>query len=164
MKGTLEERFWAKVQPEPNTGCWLWLGAITQGYGYLGRGRRGESNIRAHCLSWEMAMGAVPTGLVLHHRCGVRSCCNPQHMTAISQGEHMRIHSSYEKGGAATAGICAARRTCVRGHVFDIRNTYYYYVKKEGYVSRRCHTCNREYLREHAQQLNLRKRQLRAKI
>ena len=22
-----EERFWEKVSPEPNSGCWLWTGA-----------------------------------------------------------------------------------------------------------------------------------------
>ena len=165
MKGSLEERFWAKVQPEPNTGCWFWLGAtVAGGYGHLGRGRREEGNIRAHCLSWEIAQGPIPAGLVLHHRCDVSSCCNPQHMVAISQSEHMRLHSTHKKGGDAYAVRQKARLTCSRGHVYDIQTTYYYYVKSEGYTSRRCRTCNREYLREHAEQINIRRRRSRAVV
>ena len=33
---TLEERFYEKCIPEPNTGCWLWVGASNQaGYGQI---------------------------------------------------------------------------------------------------------------------------------
>lgn len=31
----LPASFWAKVQPEPNTGCWLWTGVLNRGYGRL---------------------------------------------------------------------------------------------------------------------------------
>ncbi len=27
------ERFWRLVEPEPNSGCWLWVGAAARGYG-----------------------------------------------------------------------------------------------------------------------------------
>ena len=39
-------RFWDKVSPEPNSGCWLWLGSVTaKGYGEFWAGDRLE---RAH--------------------------------------------------------------------------------------------------------------------
>lgn len=32
--GTADERFDSKYIPEPNTGCWIWTGAISGGTGY----------------------------------------------------------------------------------------------------------------------------------
>ena len=34
----LMDRFWDKVVVEPNSGCWLWDGATTNGYGQIQRG------------------------------------------------------------------------------------------------------------------------------
>ena len=45
----LRERLEAKLIPEPNSGCWLWMGGTNElGYGIIGRGRRGEGFIKAH--------------------------------------------------------------------------------------------------------------------
>lgn len=36
MDSRLPDRFWDKIEPEPNSGCWLWIGALrTNGYGTL---------------------------------------------------------------------------------------------------------------------------------
>jgi len=36
VKLTLKERFFAKVSPEPTTGCWLWKGYLNPGgYGVI---------------------------------------------------------------------------------------------------------------------------------
>ena len=52
------ERFEKKVSPEPNSGCWLWVGAYTDdGYGQLGfRGK----NTRAHRAAWVLYRGEIP--------------------------------------------------------------------------------------------------------
>lgn len=74
---TLEERFWRQVQ-KTNT-CWLWTGSITaQGYGQISLGTSGP--VTTHRLSWQMANGPIPAGLVVMHRCDVRPCVRPDHL------------------------------------------------------------------------------------
>jgi hypothetical protein len=85
-----ESRFWEYV--EKTSYCWLW-GAHTDaaGYGRFGL-RMGPKNWKrnylAHRYSYELAYGGVPDGLVVHHKCGVRSCVNPSHLEAITQSEN----------------------------------------------------------------------------
>lgn len=72
------ERFEQKVSPEPNSGCWLWIGAYTDdGYGQLGF--RGH-NTRAHRAAWILYRGEIPNLLCVLHKCDMRCCVNPDHL------------------------------------------------------------------------------------
>lgn len=76
------ERFWAKVSPEPNTGCWLWTGARNNhGYGVMSAGGDGERH--AHRIAWILERGPIPDGLCVLHTCnggsGGHGCVNPAH-------------------------------------------------------------------------------------
>lgn len=73
--------------PEPNTGCWLWTGALTSaGYGHC----RVEGHyVYAHQLACEAAHGARPVGAVVLHRCDTPACCNPRHVRWGSHAENM---------------------------------------------------------------------------
>jgi len=72
--------------PEPNTGCWLWLGLIREGprYGYgdmkMPTGKRGGKARRAHRVSYEAFKGPIPEGMIVRHKCDVRCCVNPDHL------------------------------------------------------------------------------------
>ena len=45
---SLRNRLEARTLPEPNSGCWLWLGAVTNdGYGAIGHGKRSLSNAQS---------------------------------------------------------------------------------------------------------------------
>lgn len=67
--------------PEPNTGCVLWTGAVNHhGYGVMGLGGRRDGIDRVHRVSWRLRFGEIPNGLMVLHRCDVRSCVNPDHL------------------------------------------------------------------------------------
>jgi DNA-binding CsgD family transcriptional regulator len=37
---------------------------------------------------WEEKRGKIPLGYEIHHKCGVRSCCNVEHLALIAGKEH----------------------------------------------------------------------------
>jgi len=71
-------RWQDRVIPEPNTGCWLWQGRVEPG-GH-GQFTRDDKVLRVHRVVWEENNGPVPDGSIVAHTCGVRSCCNIDHM------------------------------------------------------------------------------------
>lgn len=80
------ERFWQKVDKSDPSGCWLWTGTLCdRGYGSMWKSGRPR---RAHRISFELANGAIPAGLVIDHKCRVPSCVNPDHLQAVTTGEN----------------------------------------------------------------------------
>src|SRR5258706_15074006 len=79
-------------------GCWLWLGNISkEGYGRASR-PRGDGTyetILAHVLSYELHIGVVPEGKILHHinMCGHKRCINPTHLEPLTREEHRHTHA-----------------------------------------------------------------------
>ena len=104
----LAARFLDKIEPEPNSGCWLWAGTLVEpsGYGVFAVKRK---SVQAHRVSYEIHVGPIPEGLQLDHLCRVRCCVNPAHLEPVTHREN----------GLRGVGICAgfARRThCLNGH------------------------------------------------
>ena len=87
-RGTPLERFERFYIPEPNSGCWLWIGSIsTFGYGQLGM--PGAVPVRAHVLSYKLFKGKVKRGLDVMHSCDVRCCVNPDHLSLGTRKQNM---------------------------------------------------------------------------
>ncbi len=113
--------------PEPNSGCWLWLGALTEtGYGRI------RGGLKAHIFSYRLFKGKIPEGLELHHKCRVRSCVNPEHLVAVTHAENTKNR------------VFKAKTHCPQGHEFTPENTY---VRPDGYSS--CKICKRAALKRH---------------
>jgi hypothetical protein len=68
--------------------CWIWTGATNDlGYGRLSHGGR---QWYAHRFAYVTLRGEIPEALVLDHLCGVRSCCNPDHLEVVTLAENTR--------------------------------------------------------------------------
>lgn len=92
VRGTLEERFWAKVaSPREQDECWLWIGSKDAcGYGRIGRAPPNFKLEGAHRVSWELANGTIPAGMHVLHKCDHPACVNPKHLYLGDHKENMR--------------------------------------------------------------------------
>lgn len=123
---------WAleRAIPEPNSGCWLWLLALTRD-GYAHTSSRGGSSL-AHKRVYEALHGRLRRGRTLDHSCRVRCCINPAHVAPVSNRKNLR------RGFGATGRW---RNTyCHRGHKFTRGNVY----RHPTTGTRQCRACRRE--------------------
>ncbi len=127
----LPARFWDKVIPEPNSGCWLWTAALTGGrcggYGaFAFDGRRatrrsgGKYMKVAHRVTYETLVGEVPTGLDLDHICRTRSCCNPSHLEPVTRS----VNSLRGAGGDVARARTRLITHCPKQHEYSGANLY----------------------------------------
>lgn len=138
---SLRERFDEKWLPEPNTGCWLWMGTLSpKGYGQYRLGRRGSQF--AHRHAWAFYRGPIPDGLVIDHLCRVRSCVNPDHLRLVTPEQNVTENS------LGPTAINKGKTHCVHGHPLSGEN-----LLNRTY-GRVCRTCNKArlmaaYVRKH---------------
>ena len=130
----LEDRIEDKILPEPNTGCWLWTGYLTRGYGRI---RVGKQTKLAHRYLYEMIRGDIPSGLELDHLCRTTSCVNPHHLEAVTHAENIK------RGEACKhwAERQLSKTHCPSGHEYSAENTKIY-IDSKGRKGRYCRKCS----------------------
>ena len=119
--------------PEPNSGCWLWLGYVNyDGYAYFSVNGKKR---RAHRVSYILHKGNIPNELQIDHLCKVRSCVNPNHLEAVTA----KVNTM--RGDAGRHGKQNAYAThCRNGHPYSEDNTFFW--KYNG--TRGCKACYRK--------------------
>ena len=128
-----DEFLWARIEPEPMSGCWIWIGDRSRyGYGRLTWQKNKRRTYRhVHQLFYQAFRDPVPDGLELDHLCRLPACCNPWHLQAVTHQENvLRGNSCAAKDSRATH--------CPQGHPYDTVNTL---RRKNG--ARICRTCSR---------------------
>lgn len=123
-----EVRFWSKVALPVGEGCLLWMAGLNGGrYGKFSLGGQYQS---AHRVSYVLAYGPIPEGLVLDHLCRVRHCVAPLHLEAVTQRENtLRGMTGHHN---------ATRTHCPQGHPYAGENLI---IRPTG---RGCRECRRE--------------------
>jgi hypothetical protein len=78
MRNNIAIRLERRSIPEPNTGCWFWLGEVhTDGYGRI---NIQDKNYRVHRIAYAVHKGPIPRDLNVLHRCDAPLCVNPAHL------------------------------------------------------------------------------------
>jgi hypothetical protein len=110
-------RFEKNYIPEPNSGCWLWIGSLGGGaYGTIGVEGR---TIKAHRLSLRLVGRDGPERCCLH-RCDTPICVNPDHLTLGTHKDNM-LDMVAKGRGANVAGSSNPRAKLSEAQVVQIR-------------------------------------------
>lgn len=132
MNQQIVDRFMLKVEPVPECGCWIWMGATngnSRKFPY-GQMHDGERTRPAHRISHELFNGPIHDGKFVCHRCDVTLCVNPAHLFVGTRSDNMLDAS--KKGRTR-------KQYCKRGHEMTDDNIY---VRKSDGM-RNCLACKK---------------------
>lgn len=110
-------RLKSKLKMMPS-GCWEIQGfRHKEGYGHMSYRNKG---VRAHKLMYMLAVGPIPDGICVLHRCDNPPCCNPAHLWLGTRGDNIR--DAAKKGRHQEQ----QKTHCPRGHAYAGENLAYH--------------------------------------
>ena len=121
-------------EPVSTDTCIEWDGTIgNNGYGLL----RGEL---IHRVVYAEVHGAIPSGLLVCHKCDNQPCINIDHLFLGTYTDN--LHDAIEKKRWISPMTGYRRTVCFSGkHKMTPENTYTHENAKRGRPSRRCKAC-----------------------
>lgn len=137
------ERFEKYYIPEPNTGCFIWLGSLT-------RGNYGQFSVqinnkwlprRAPRIAWLLYKGEIPNKTEVCHTCDNPLCCNVDHLFLGSKSDNMIDCVLKNRHGGR---LLKLKTHCKHGHEFNEKNTRIDYTigaSGKRFELRVCRTC-----------------------
>lgn len=106
----------AKVEPDLNSGCWLFSGSVCQrGYGRIGVGHVPRL---VHRVVYAEVVGPIPDGMEVCHRCDTPACVNPAHLFL---GTHAENLGDMKLKGRAARGEKSGTGRLSESDVLEIR-------------------------------------------
>ena len=117
-------------------GCWDAPGMPFANSGY-GRVKVNYQSRLAHRVSYELAYGPIPEGLVIDHICRNRRCFRPSHLRAVTQQEN-----TLAPGSLAVTKVLSEKTHCPQGHEYTEDNTWHEPVNGK-FRRRQCRACMR---------------------
>ena len=105
-------RILARANVAPG-GCWeIKTNLDTKGYAMVRvfDGHRPLHSLRCHRALYEILHGKIPVGLVIDHKCRNPSCCNPEHLRAVTLAQNNTENS------LSWSGKNKSKASCHLGH------------------------------------------------
>jgi hypothetical protein len=134
MKLTINQvkRFLSKVDTSKGVeSCWKWKGWKTsKGYGSV---KINNKKYRAHRIAYELVKGKITSELIMH-KCDVRDCVNPLHLSQGTNADNMRDMSIKKRGRNGNSN----KQLCINGHSLSGDNLQ---IRSDG--KRQCVTCKK---------------------
>jgi len=107
------------TMPVPETGCLIWMGAVSSGYGVLSV--EGKTR-KAHRVSYEQNISEIPEGMCVCHKCDTPLCVNPTHLFVGTTSDNI---ADMDKKGRrhVLRGTSASNAQLTDADVRDIRRS-----------------------------------------
>lgn len=131
LDNALISKFHDSYIPVTESGCWIWMGAISVNHRYPDHSYGRINNYLAHRLS-ALLSGMSIDGMDVLHKCDVPVCVNPAHLFLGTQADNNRDMTL--KGRNRSKNLTH----CKHGHEFTPENSKFIQGGK------RCLTCAKE--------------------
>ena len=127
----LHERLQKKLYKNPKTKCWEFQGGKNNvGYGMIRiSSERGMGTV--HRVAYELYVDKIPPNMLVLHKCGVYTCCNPDHLELGNRYDltHKLMETDhYNPFGKLNPDYREACTVC--GHITTKRVLMYYHNDK----------------------------------
>lgn len=124
-----EVRFWSFVNKKTEDECWLWCGCVRKD-GRYGIFHVLGTPLDTHKCAYLLSKGEVPKGMLVHHTCENKLCCNPKHLVASTSMDHPDSSATLRRN----------QTHCKRGHELKGKNLRIW-TRPSGTTKRICVAC-----------------------